>query len=57
MQLAGAVQAGKLVDTTADAEYKVSDHLPGPMDDQDRFEVLEKIASAGGQSHVQWMEW
>ena len=57
MQLAGAVQAGKLVDTTADAEYKVSDHLPGPMDDQDRFEVLEKIESAGGQSHVQWMEW
>ena len=51
------VKAGGIKDLTADAEYKVADHLPGPLQDQDREEVLIKLATANGKSHVQWMEW
>jgi cytochrome P450 len=51
------VKPGGIKDATADADYKVSDHLPGPLVDQDREEILEKIATANGKSHVQWMEW
>jgi cytochrome P450 len=44
-------------DATAEADYVVSEHLPGPLADKSREEVLAEIAAAGGQSHVQWMEW
>ena len=47
----------KLRDATAEADYVVSEHLPGPLQDKDREEVLKEIQAAGGQSHVQWMQW
>ena len=47
----------KLRDATAEADYVVSEHLPGPLQDKSREEVLAEIKAAGGQSHVQWMEW
>ena len=40
------VGPGGFRDATADADYKVSDHLPGPLQDTDRDEVLAKIAQA-----------
>jgi cytochrome P450 len=56
-ELRKAIESGQLRDTTADAEYVVSEHLPGPLQEKSREELLIDIAKAGGQSHVQWMEW
>ena len=56
-QLRKAIESGQLRDTTEGADYKVSDHLPGPLQEKPREEVLLEIAEAGGQSHAQWMEW
>ena len=56
-QLSKAIASGALRDATEGAAYKVSDHLPGPLADKSREEILIDIAKAGGQNHVQWMEW
>eukprot|EP01045_Picozoa_sp_COSAG04_P006608 COSAG04_NODE_328_length_16610_cov_3.679668_3_plen_280_part_00 len=46
-------------ETKADADYKITDHLPGPLQDMDRDEVLLAISEAGGrgQGHTLWMQW
>ena len=40
------VKPGGIKDATADADYKVSDHLPGPLVDQDREEILEAAGAS-----------
>eukprot|EP01052_Picozoa_sp_SAG31_P008341 SAG31_NODE_419_length_15872_cov_21.857985_10_plen_421_part_00 len=57
--LKAALEAGRLKDVTIDADYKISDHLPGPLQDQDRDDVLLQLeqANATGSAHLTWMEW
>ena len=62
---AGAIKEGPSYaerygeETKADADYKITDHLPGPLQDMDRDEVLLAISEAGGrgQGHTLWMQW
>ena len=57
--LEAALRSGQLIDATATSTRKVSDVLPGPLQDQDREELLLEMqkASSSGQAHTQWMEW
>jgi hypothetical protein len=54
------LQSGKIPDETTNAEgFRVSDHLPGPLTDHSREELLVMIAraEAEGTNHTQWMDW
>ena len=60
LALAGTDAMPDIVGKHADHPgYKVSEHLPGPLDDKDRDEVLTEIfeAGQGGTYHNKWMEW
>ena len=55
-----AIESGKLVDASVTSDgYRVSDHLPGPLADHTREELLVDLekTNADGSNHTQWMEW
>ena len=59
-ELEQAIASGKLQDRSASPDgYRVSEHLPGPLQDLDRTEVLLELqrAEAEGWNHKQWMQW
>ena len=55
-----ALESGKIPDLSVGADgRRLSEKLPGPLQDRDKAEVLLEIgrAEAAGTNHTQWMEW
>lgn len=55
-----ALESGKIPDLSVGADgSRLSEKLPGPLQDRDKTEVLLEVgrAEAAGTNHSQWMEW
>ena len=55
-----AMESGKIPDMSVGPDgSRLSDKLPGPLQDRDKTEVLLEIGRAeqAGTNHSQWMEW